>query len=442
MSLTGVEFGLLMFGVMLVLLFARVPIGAAMFLTGLAGYVTHAGWPALLNYLKNGAFARFSNYDLAVVPLFLLMGNLATQGGLSRALFGAANALIGHWRGGVAMAGIGACAGFGAICGSSLATAATMGQVALPELRRLNYSPRLATGTLAAGGTLGILIPPSVVLVVYAIIAEQNIAKLFAAALIPGLIAAAGYLLAIAIYVRLFPDAGPAGPRQTWSARLRALRDVWPVAAIFVAVIGGIYGGVFTPTEAASIGTVGAGLVAVTLGKMRRAQFVECLLSTAQATAMIFFILLGADLLNVFLALSQMPNELAARVIGLGLDPLLVLFAMLLVYLLLGCLMDSLSMILLTIPIFLPIILGLDFWGLDATEKAIWFGILALMVVEIGLITPPVGMNVYIINSLARDVPMWETFRGVVPFLISDLFRVVLLVFFPALSLWLVRLIN
>jgi C4-dicarboxylate transporter DctM subunit len=441
-SLTGVEFGLLMFGVMLVLLFARVPIGAAMFLTGLAGYVTHAGWPALLNYLKNGAFARFSNYDLAVVPLFLLMGNLATQGGLSRALFGAANALIGHWRGGVAMAGIGACAGFGAICGSSLATAATMGQVALPELRRLNYSPRLATGTLAAGGTLGILIPPSVVLVVYAIIAEQNIAKLFAAALIPGLIAAAGYLLAIAIYVRLFPDAGPAGPRQTWSARLRALRDVWPVAAIFVAVIGGIYGGVFTPTEAASIGTVGAGLVAVTLGKMRRAQFVECLLSTAQATAMIFFILLGADLLNVFLALSQMPNELAARVIGLGLDPLLVLFAMLLVYLLLGCLMDSLSMILLTIPIFLPIILGLDFWGLDATEKAIWFGILALMVVEIGLITPPVGMNVYIINSLARDVPMWETFRGVVPFLISDLFRVVLLVFFPALSLWLVRLIN
>jgi len=439
--MSGVEFGFLMFGVLVLLLLARVPIGAAMFLVGLAGYVTMTGWSPLLSYLKTQAYGRFAVYDLSVIPLFLLMGNFATHGGLSRALFSAASALIGHWRGGVAMAAIGACAGFGAICGSSLATAATMGQVALPELRRLNYSPRLATGTLAAGGTLGILIPPSVVLVVYAILAQQNIGKLFAAAFIPGIFAAIGYITAIGIYVRLFPESGPAGPRYNWGARLRAVRDVWPVAAIFLVVVGGIYGGVFTPTEAASIGTIGAGAVAFARG-MRRRKFVQCLLSTAEATAMIFFILLGADMLNVFLALSQMPVELAAWVTGLGVAPLVVMFVILFVYVILGCLMDSLSMILLTIPIFLPIVLGLDFFGLDPTSKAIWFGVLALMVVEIGLITPPVGMNVYIINSMARDVPMAETFRGVAPFLISDAVRVTLLVCFPILSLWLVRLVD
>jgi tripartite ATP-independent transporter DctM subunit len=316
-----------------------------------------------------------------------------------------------------------------------------MGQVALPELRRLNYSPRLATGTLAAGGTLGILIPPSVVLVVYAILAQQNIGKLFAAAFIPGILAAIGYVCAIGIYVRLFPDAGPAGPRHTWSERLRAVHDVWPVATIFLVVVGGIYGGVFTPTEAASIGTIVAGAVGFARG-MRQREFTQCLLSTAESAAMIFFILLGADMLNVFLALSQMPVELAAWVTGLGVEPIVVMFVILIVYVVLGCLMDSLSMILLTIPIFLPIILGLDFFGLDVTDKAIWFGVLALMVVEIGLITPPVGMNVYIINSMARDVPMAETFRGVAPFLVSDAVRVTLLVFFPILSLWLVRLID
>ncbi len=439
--MSGVEFGTLMFGVLVVLLLARVPIGAAMFLVGVAGYVTMTGWSPLLNYLKTSAYGRFAVYDLSVIPLFLLMGNFATQGGLSRGLFGAAASLIGHWRGGVAMAGVGACAGFGAICGSSLATAATMGQVALPELRRHNYSPRLATGALAAGGTLGILIPPSVVLVVYAILAQQNIGKLFAAAVIPGLLAAFGYMAAIAVYVRLYPGSGPAGPRHSWAQRWRALREVWPVLTIFVVVVGGIYGGVFTPTEAASIGTIGAGLIAVLRG-MRRRQLLQCLLSTAESTAMIFFILLGADMLNVFLALSQLPAELATWVQGIGLEPLLILFAILLAYVVLGCLMDSLSMILLTIPIFLPIILGLDLFGLDQTEKAIWFGVLALMVVEIGLITPPVGMNVYIINSMARDVPMAETFRGVLPFLGADAVRVVALVFLPILSLWLVRLIE
>ncbi len=440
--MTGVEFGFMMFGVMIVLLAIRVPIGIAMLVTGVAGYVTLTGWTPLLNYLKTVAYSRFSVYDLSVIPMFLMMGQFASQGGLSKALFDAANTMIGHWRGGVAMAAVGACAGFGAICGSSLATAATMGQVALPELRRLNYQPALATGTLAAGGTLGILIPPSIVLVVYAILAEQNIAKLFMAAFVPGIIAAVGYMLAIAIYVRVRPGSGPEGDHHTWGERWRALKEVWPVLTLFVVVIGGIYGGIFTPTEAAAIGTVGALVFAIVLGGMRWRGLVESLYGTAEATGMIFLILLGADVLNVFLALTQMPGELAQWVGQSGLSPLFVLVAVVVIYVLLGCLMDSLSMILLTMPIFLPVIMGLDYWGLNPTEKAIWFGIIALMVVEIGLITPPVGMNVYIINSLARDVPMAETFKGVVPFLIADTFRVILLVFFPILSLWLVRVLS
>jgi len=440
--MSGVEFGFLMFGAMLVLLAIRVPIGIAMLLTGAAGYVTLAGWIPFANYLKSVAFSRFSVYDLSVIPMFLLMGQFASRGGLSKSLFNGANAVIGHWRGGVAMAAVGACAGFGAICGSSLATAATMGQVALPELRRLKYEPALATGTLAAGGTLGILIPPSIVLVVYAILAEQNIAKLFMAAFVPGIIAAVGYMIAIGVYVRLKPGTGPAGERLSWRERFAALREVWPVLLLFFVVIGGIYGGVFTPTEAAAVGTAGALFFAVWLGGMRWDGLVDCLYGTAEATGMIFLILLGADVLNVFLALTQMPGELAQWVGQSGYSPLAVMFAIIAIYVVLGCLMDSLSMILLTIPIFLPIVMGLDYWGLNPTDKAIWFGIIALMVVEIGLITPPVGMNVYIINSLARDVPMRETFRGVVPFLISDAVRIVLLVFFPVLSLWLVRLLG
>ena len=440
--MSGTEFGFAMFGALVALLALRVPIGVAMFVTGAAGYAALAGLPPLLNHLKTAAYARYSVYDLSVIPMFLLMSQFATRGGLSQGLFRAASSLIGHWRGGVALASIGACAGFGAICGSSLATAATMGQVALPELRRLNYKPSLATGTLAAGGTLGILIPPSVVLIVYAILAEQNIAKLFVAAFVPGVLAAAGYMLAIAIYVRLYPDAGPAGPRAGWRERLATLGEVWPVLALFVVVLGGIYGGVFTPTEAAAVGVLGAGYFAVTRGGLRWNGLKQCLLATAESSAMIFLILLGADVLNVFLALTQMPQELATWVTGAGLPPLAVLAMILLVYLVLGCLMDSLSMILLTIPIFFPMVMGLDFYGLDPTGKAIWFGILALMVVEIGLITPPVGMNVYIINSMARDVPMSETFRGIVPFLLSDFVRIGLLVLFPGLSLWLVQFVR
>jgi tripartite ATP-independent transporter DctM subunit len=440
--MSGIEFGLLAFVFLLVLLALRVHIAIAMLITGITGYVSMVGWMPLLAYLKNAAFARYSVYDLAVVPLFLLMGQFALRGGLSKGLFDAANAFVGHWRGGIAMGAIGACAGFGAICGSSLATAATMGQVALPELRRHGYAPGLATGALSAGGTLGVLIPPSVVLVIYAILTEQNIARLFLAALVPGILAALGYMLTVMIYVRLNPAAGPAGPRVPWAGRLRALLRIWHVLVIFVIVIGGIYAGLFTPTEAAAVGAVATGIVALLAGGLRRGGWLACIYGTAQSTAMIFLVLLGADVLNVFLALTQLPTELAAWVTGSGLPPLAVLFSIFAMLVVLGCIMDSLSMILLMVPIFFPVVMGLDLFGLGDTEKAIWFGIMMLMLVEIGLITPPVGMNVYIINSLAGDVPMSTTFRGVVPFLISDAIRILLLVFVPSISLFLVRLFS
>ncbi len=439
--MSGVETGLIALAAMLVMLAVRVPIAVAMLLAGMGGYTVLAGWDPLINHLKSAAYGRYSNYDLSVVPMFLLMGNLASRGGLSAALFAATRAFIGHLRGGIAMAAVGACAAFGAICGSSLATAATMGQVALPELRKANYDPGLSAGALAAGGTLGILIPPSIVLAIYAILTEQNIAKLFTAAFVPGLLATAGYMAVIAVVVRLKPDAGPAGPRSTWNERLHALWDVWPIVVIFVVMLGGMYGGVFSATEGAAIGT-GATLILAVVKGLRWAGLRDSLLGAARATGMIFLILLGADILNAFLALSQLPGELATWVQGTGWPPLVILTAVIVLYVVLGCFMDSLSMILLTVPIFFPMIMGLDFWGLEAADKAIWFGILALMVVEIGLITPPVGMNVYIISAMSRDISMGTAFRGVVPFLVSDVVRVLLLVLFPSLSLWLVHLMG
>ncbi|OHC70460.1 MAG: C4-dicarboxylate ABC transporter permease [Rhodocyclales bacterium RIFCSPLOWO2_02_FULL_63_24] len=433
--MTGIEQGMLIGGLMLLLMALRVHIAMAMLVAGSVGYIWIAGAAPLLNYMKTAAWARYSIYDLSVVPLFLLMGQFATHGGLSKALFRAGNTMIGHWRGGMAMAAVGACAGFGAICGSSLATAATMGQVALPELRNHKYSGRLATAAIAAGGTLGILIPPSVPLVIYAILTEQNIAKLFVSAFVPGLIAMIGYMLVIALMARVDSTSAPAGDRASWAERLAALLETWPVLLIFAAVIGGIYGGFFTPTEAASIGTLATGYVAWRSGGLRKRGFLECVYGTAQATAMIFLILLGADVMNVFLALTQMPAELSKWVVSLGYSPLLILFVILCIYLVLGCIMDSLSMILLTVPIFFPIIMGLDYWGLDAESKAIWFGILSLMAVEVGMITPPVGLNVFIISSMAKDTPMKETFIGIVPFLASDFLRIALIVFLPSIAL-------
>lgn len=438
--MSGIQWGTLMFGVMLLLLAARVHIGMAMLLAGAVGYGFMAGVDPLMNYFKNVAYARFSVYDLSVVPLFLLMGQFATHGGLSKALFQAGNSFIGHWRGGMAMAAVTASAGFGAICGSSLATAATMGQVALPELKAHGYSGRFSTAVLSAGGTLGILIPPSVPLVIYAILTEQNIAKLFLVAFIPGVLAAIGYMVVIGIVARVSPADAPAGDRYTWAQRLAALVATWPVLVIFLVVIGGIYGGFFTPTEAAAIGTFFTGLVAWYSGGLKGRGFMECMYGAAAATGLIFLILLGADIMNVFLALTQLNVELAAWVKGLAISPILVMFVIIGIYLVLGCIMDSLSMILLTIPIFFPVVMGLDYWGLGAEDKAIWFGMIVLMVVEIGLITPPVGMNVFIINSMAKDVPMKETFKMVMPFLASDLIRITTIVFVPSLVLFVLKL--
>jgi C4-dicarboxylate transporter DctM subunit len=430
--------GLALFGAMLVLMALRMPIAIAMFVPGAVGYVLMSGWDPLLNHLKGAVFGRFSVYDLSVIPLFMLMGAFAMHGGLSKALFDFANGLLGRFRGGMAMAGILACAAFGSISGSSVATTATIAQVALPEMRRIHYSGRLATAALAAGGTLGILLPPSVTLMIYAILTEQNISKLFLAAYIPGLIAAAGYILAIAVYVRLYPEHAPETQALARGQVLRSVVGVWPILAIFLIVFGGIYGGIFTPTEGASIGAALTFLIALFRGGLGRERFGASLLSTAQTTGMIFMIFIGADMMNASLALSQLPSQLAATVAEAGIPPLAIMAGIMVFYILLGCVMDELSMIMLTIPVIFPVVMGLDFYGLDPTDKAIWFGILILMVVEIGMIFPPVGLNVYIMNGLAKDVPMAETYKGVVPFLISDAIRMALLILFPGITLWLV----
>jgi tripartite ATP-independent transporter DctM subunit len=426
---------------MLALMALRVPIAISMFIPGAVGYALLASPATLLNQLKGAAWARLSLYDLSVIPLFLLMGQFATQGGLSRALFRFANSLVGHRRGGIAMAAVLACAAFGTVCGSSVATAATVTQVALPEMRQHRYSGRLSTATLSAGGTLGILIPPSVVLVVYAILTEQNIAKLFVAAMIPGILAATGYVIAIGLYVRLVPGHAPEVARVSARERRAAALDVWPIAAIFVVMFGGIYGGVFTPTEGAAVGAAGTFVAAMAKRELSLAALRRAFLGTAETTAMVFLIFLGADMLNVALALSQMPAQLATAVGALSLPPVAIVAGILIFYIILCSVMDELSMVILTVPVLLPVITSLSLYGLTSTEKVIWFGILVLSVVEVGLIAPPVGLNVYVVNSLARDVPMAETYRGVMPFLASDAVRITLLLVFPPLSLWAVRLI-
>jgi tripartite ATP-independent transporter DctM subunit len=433
---------LLIFAIMLVLMAARTPIAVAMFAAGSVGYVVQAGWLPLANFLNTQAFARFASYDLSVIPLFILMGNFATQGGISRALFEFASAVMARFRGGLAMAAVLACAAFGAICGSSVATAATITSVALPEMRRHGYSGRLATGTLAAGGTLGILIPPSVPLVIYAILAEQNIAKLFAAAMVPGLIAMLGYMVAIAIYVRLVPGHAPEHDDQNRPRITGALLwGIGPIAAIFLVVFGGIYGGQFTPTEGAAVGAAATFVAALAKREITWSGFKQCFYSTAESSAMIFLIFLGADLMNAALALTQVPSQLAAVVGGWGLSPVMVVGAIMLFYVVLGAVMDELSMILLTIPIFFPMIMTLDF-GMPKESVAIWFGIMVLMTVGFGMLAPPVGLNVYVVNALAKDVPIAESYRGVMPFLISDTLRSLLLLFFPPISLWLVKYLN
>ena len=427
------------FAALLALIALRAPVGLAMLLVGAGGYLHIVDAGTLLNYLKTTPYHLFANYTLSVIPLFILMGALAERGGLARDLFDAANALFGRKPGGMAMGVIGASACFGAVCGSSVATTATIGRAALPELRRFGYDPGLATGTVAVGGTLGILIPPSVILVVYAISTEQNIAKLFMAAMVPGLLAALFYVLTIAVLTRLRPALAPPGGGVDAAERRRAMLNVIPVLLIAVVVVGGIYGGVFTPTESAAIGcvaTLAVGLARRTLGG---ADVRAALLATAETTAMIFVILLGAEVFNAFLALSQAPDLLAVWITEQDFPPYGVLALLLFAYVVLGAVMDELAMILLTLPIFFPMVTALDF-GLATTEEtAIWFGVLVLVVVGIGLTAPPIGLNVFVVSSLAREVPIARTYRGVLPFLATDLVRLALLVAFPALSLWLVR---
>lgn len=436
--MSNFELGLWSFPILLGLIFLRVPIGAAMMAVGFGGiWIMMGNSMMMMGQLKSLTYGTFSSYSLSIVPLFLLMGQFAMLSGMSAGLFKAAEAWLGHRKGGVAMSAVGACAGFGAICGSSLATAATMGQVALPELRRYGYSGPLATGALAAGGTLGILIPPSVILVIYAILTEQNIAKLFAAAFIPGILAAVGYMITIAIYVRIFPDSGNTLERKPYAERFAALLQTWQVVVIFLLVVGGIYLGWFTPTEAAAIGATLTGLSALLAGNLSIKKISDAILSTANSTAMIFIIVLGAGMYNSFLALTHVPQELAVWVTDQNMNPWMVLSLVLVLYLIFGCVMDSLSMVLLTVPIFYPIMLGLDF-GMTETEFSLWFGILVLIVVEVGLITPPVGMNLFVINSMAKDIPIRDTFKGTFPFVLADIVRVVILTAFPAITLWLV----
>ena len=438
--MNALTLSLVIFGLMLLLMALRTPIAIAMFGAGTVGYLMQTGWGAYSSFLNTQAFARFASYDLSVIPLFILMGHFATQGGISKALFQFAAGVMGRFKGGLAMAAVLASAAFGSICGSSVATAATITGVALPEMKRHGYSGRLSTGTLAAGGTLGILIPPSVPLVIYAILAEQNIAKLFAAAMVPGIIAMAGYMIAIGIYVRMVPGQAPdSEEREPFD--LQAMMGILPIATVFLIVFGGIYGGFFTPTEGAAVGAAATFVAALLKREITWEKFKKCFYDTADSSAMIFLIFLGADVMNASLALTQVPNQLAEVVGGWGLPPLMVVAAIMLFYVVLGAVMDELSMILLTIPIFFPMIMGLDF-GMAKESVAIWFGIMVLMTVGFGMLAPPVGLNVYVVNSMAKDVPIAESYRGVMPFLISDTLRTLVLLLFPGISLWLVQYIG
>ena len=439
--MTPTMIGLVMFAGMLLLMAVRVPIAAAMFIPGALGYWALTNDSALLNQLKGSSVARMTVYDLSVIPLFLLMGQFATQGGLSRALFKAAAAFVGHIRGGLGMAAIMSAAAFGAVCGSSVATSATITQVAYPEMKKHGYHGRLSTAVLATSGTLGILIPPSVPLVVYAILTEQNIAKLFAAAFVPGILAMLGYMVVVAIYTRVRPEFAQPSEPVAWADRWTALFAVWPIVVIFVVVFGGIYGGFFSPTEGAAVGAAGTFIAGVAQRELTLQGIKRSFLGSAETSAMVFMIFLGADMMNSALAVTQMPAHLAAWIGQLQVPPLAIVGAIMVFYVILGCVMDELSMILLTIPVLFPAVMGLELWGMDPQSKAIWFGILVLMTVGIGLIAPPVGLNVYVVNSIAKDVPMSETYKGVLPFLISDFLRVGVLLYFPVLSLGLVRLL-
>lgn len=418
------------FVALFVLMLLRVPVGIAMGLVGICGFGYLADFGPALKLLAQSPIRTATSAEFAVIPMFLLMGALASTSGMSRELFRAANSFLGHLKGGLGIATIAACGCFAAICGSSVATAATFSSVAYPEMRRYGYPQSFATGVVAAGGTLGIMIPPSTVFAVYGLITEQDIGKLFIAGIIPGVIAVTMYIITINIIGFARPGFLPAGPRSPWSERLAALRDIWAVILLFIFIIGGLYAGIFTATEAAGAGAGGAFLIALTRGKLTREGFWRSCVETVRTTAAVFTILIGALLFGYFLTITQTPQKVTTFLTGLGLGPHGVLLLIMLMYLLLGCIMDAMAMIILTIPIIFPVIKTLGF-------DPIWFGVIIVMTVELGLIHPPVGMNVFVIKSVVKDVKLSTVFYGVIPFVITDIVRLGILIMFPILATWL-----
>ena len=413
-----------------VLMLLRVPVGMAMGLVGVTGYSFIVGPGPALKLVGQTSLRTVTDYTFGVIPMFMLMGAFVSVSGLSREMFKAADAFLGHLRGGLGIATVVACGAFAAICGSSVATAATFSTVAYPEMRRFGYPQSFSTGVIAAGGTLGAMLPPSTVLAVYAILTQQDIGKLFMAGVLPGLLAIAMYVLTIGLIVRIRPRFLPAGEAKRWPERVAALRLVWAPLVLFVFVIGGLYGGFFTPTEAGGVGATGAFILGALRGKLDRARTREALLQATRTAAAVFTVLIGALLFGYFLTITQTPQKLTEFLVGLGLGRYGVLALIMLMYLALGCLMDAMAMIILTVPIIFPVITALGF-------DPIWFGVIIVMTVELGLIHPPVGMNVFVIKSVVKDVSFTTIFKGVLPFVATDIVRLVILIAFPMIALWL-----
>lgn len=426
--------GIIGIAVLIILLFSGISIAAAMAVVGFAGFGILIGFEPALGLLKTVPYTTFAEHSLSVIPLFILMGSFALAAGMSEDLFNAVYKWIGHWRGGVAQATIVGCACFAAISGSSLATAATLGAIALPEMKKYKYDDGLATGAVAAGGSVGILIPPSVILIIYGIITEQSIGKLFLAGFIPGIMETVFYIFTIWYLTYFKPHHGPRGPKTSGREKLKALKKTWEVVFLFIVVIGGIYRGVFTPTEAAGVGAFGTFFFALVKGRLTWQNFKESLVNTTRTTGMLFFIILGAMLFGYFLSVTRLPADLAGSVSELAVNRYIILAIILIVTVALGCIMDSMAIVLLTIPVFYPMIIGLGF-------DPIWFGILVVRVTEMGLITPPVGLNVFIIRGIS-GVPIGTIFRGVFPHLIADALQVIVLIIFPQISLFLPSLMK
>lgn len=426
---------LLGFGAIFLLAVMRVPLAFAMGLVGFAGIGLTRGWIPALASTSQVVYETGFAYTLSVIPLFILMGNFVARAGLAHELFQAAYAFIGHVRGGLAHATIAACAGFGAICGSSIATAATMSRVAYPSMRKLGYSDSLSTGVMAAGGTLGIMIPPSTIMVIYGIVTQTNIGHLFAAGVIPGLLTAAMLMLAVVFITSRDPEHAPPGERLSWPERWRALRGIWGVVVLVIVVLGGIYGGFFTATEGAGFGAAGAFLFALLRRRLTWRVLFEVLVESARTTAMLFTLLIAATLFANFVNFTTLPMDLKDGIEHLGLSPTMIIVAMMAVYVLLGTVMEELTMVLLTIPLFFPIVTGLGF-------DPVWFGVLIVMIVQIGLISPPVGMNLFVLNALLPGVGLGSIFRGCWPFVLVMVLVLGLLVAFPGLSLWLPSLMK